>query len=291
MLSNNQIAFYRNKGYLTVTGVFDTDELAELNQATDDFVEQSRQISENTDKLNIGPGHSATNPNLRRVLDPEMHHAAYAKAMRSSKLLEILKPLIGPAIRFDHGKLNIKEVGGDGGKIDWHQDWAFYPQTNEDMLAVGVYLKDCGLDEGPLMVVPESHKGPILDHHQNGYFVGSCNPKDIGDGLKEAVALTGKAGDITLHHVRTLHGSKNNTGKCDRRLLLLSYKAADAWPLVPYNSTDFDAWNSRLLSGEVCYAPRQEALPVRLPLPEMVEHDSLYELQASAEGREFALET
>jgi hypothetical protein len=41
------------------------------------------------------------------------------------------------------------EVGVYGSPVEWHQDWAFYPHTNDDVLATGIYLDDCDLDNGP----------------------------------------------------------------------------------------------------------------------------------------------
>ena len=50
--------------------------------------------------------------------------------------------------------------------------------------------------------------------------------------VSQAVPLVGPAGSITIHHVRAIHGSALNTSDRDRRLLLLQYRAADAWPLL-----------------------------------------------------------
>ena len=74
-----------------------------------------------------------------------------------------------------------------GAAVEWHQDWAFYPHTNDDILAVGVMLDDCTADNGPLLVVPGSHKGPIWDHHADGLFCGALNPAatDLDYGASE----------------------------------------------------------------------------------------------------------
>ena len=56
-------------------------------------------------------------------------------------------------------KINIK-APEYGAAVEWHQDWAFYPHTNDDLLAIGVALDDCEEENGPLMVIPGSHKGP-----------------------------------------------------------------------------------------------------------------------------------
>ena len=45
-----------------------------------------------------------------------------------------------------------------GSEIGWHQDWAFYPHTNDDLITVGIYLDDCFEKNGPLKIIKNSHK-------------------------------------------------------------------------------------------------------------------------------------
>ena len=56
-----------------------------------------------------------------------------------------------------------------------------------------------------MLVVPGSHRGPVLDHHQDGCFVGAIT--DRAAAPEQTVQLTVPAGGISLHHVRTVHGS------------------------------------------------------------------------------------
>ena len=284
MLTEEHISFYRDNGYLVVEDVFTAEELAGLNRVTDAFIERSRQVTASNEMFDLAPDHSADAPKVRRVKDPHTRDAVYAAAMRNGNLIAILEGLIGPGVRFDHSKLNIKPVSG-GAAIEWHQDWAFYPHTNDDILAVGVLLEDCFEENGPLQVIPGSHKGPVYDHHSNGVFVGACDPDDLGAQVDEAVALTGRAGSCTFHHVRTLHASSENRGSRERRLLLFSYAAVDAWPIV--DTYDLDEFNSRILTGGPTWTPRQVEVPVRIPLPRVEGSDSIFEDQAAVLGRSF----
>ena len=65
--------------------------------------------------------------------------------------------------------------GGFGSPVEWHQDWAFYPHTNQDVLAVGILLDDMDADNGPLMMAPSSHRGPVFGYHSDGAFCGAIN--------------------------------------------------------------------------------------------------------------------
>ena len=173
---------------------------------------------------------------------------------------------------------------GYGSPVEWHQDWAFYPHTNDDVLATGIYLDDCDLANGPLMVVPGSHHGPTHDHHADGRFCGAFDPVASGVDVAKAVPLMGPAGSMTIHHARLVHGSALNTSNRTRRLLLHEYTAADAWPLM--GVADFDEFNARMVLGEPGVEPRIRPAPVRMPLPAADHQGSIYENQRGS-GRRF----
>ncbi|MEM0943149.1 MAG: phytanoyl-CoA dioxygenase family protein, partial [Pseudomonadota bacterium] len=172
---------------------------------------------------------------------------------------------------FDHGKLNFKPPSG-GGALDWHQDYAFYPHTNQDMLAIGIMIEDCTPENGPLMVIPGSHRGrggigggPIYDHHQGEMFVGGVPSRALGGLDAAAVALTAPAGSVSIHHTATLHASTANRSESNRPLLLYNYFAADAYPV--FYQPDWSSWTGRLLRGEEVTVPRYDPLPCKVPQP------------------------
>lgn len=275
---------YRRDGYLMLKNFFPAGMVADLQRATAETTRLAVAGEGPQDLLDVVPDGEGVS-RLRRVVDPEKVAPEFDRAMRHGPLVDLLSHLLGGTVRFDHGKMNFKPPKAEGstvGAVEWHQDWSFYPQTNDDMLAVGIMVEDCTEENGPLMVVPGSHKGPVYDHHHNGEFVGAAQVKDIEPLLSQAVAVTGPAGSISIHHVRTLHGSASNHGKNDRPLLLFNYAAADAFPI--FHRYDWDAFNARLLRGEPTQVPRLEPVPVRVPEPVAKTDDgyttpSLFELQ------------
>ncbi|MCB0111150.1 MAG: phytanoyl-CoA dioxygenase family protein, partial [Caldilineaceae bacterium] len=105
MLTQTQIDFYHEQGYLGVENVLSPDEVAELRQVTEDFVEQSRQVTDHTAVFDLEPGHTAENPRLRRLKNPIEQHAVYDRTMRHPKILNIVSQLIGQGIRTNGNKL------------------------------------------------------------------------------------------------------------------------------------------------------------------------------------------
>ena len=169
--------------------------------------------------------------------------------------------------------------------MEWHQDWAFYPHTNDDLAAVGFMIDDMTPDNGPMMVIPGSHKGPVYSHHANGVFCGAIDVSVQKLDTSGAIRLLGRAGAVTIHHARTLHASAPNLSPRSRRFLIHQYTAADAWPLLGIR--DYEAFRNGLVYGNEAEAPRMEALPVRLPYPAPPGQGSIYENQRSLEHRYF----
>ena len=271
---------YRRDGFVVVPDLLGHQQLSELREIIAELVAAAGAVDTHTAVYDLEPGHTPAEPRVRRIKQPHKVHPAFDAVVRSGPVMEVLVALLGPNLRLQGSKLNMK-AARYGSPVEWHQDWAFYPHTNDDMLAIGVMLDDMDLENGPLMVVPGSHKGPIWNHHgEDGRFCGLVNPEDIEAEAASAVALTGRAGSMSFHHVRARHGSAFNTSDRSRNLLLYEVAAADAWPLL--GVADFDDFNRRLLSGRPTVEPRATSVPVRLPLPPAARQGSIYENQASA---------
>jgi phytanoyl-CoA hydroxylase len=288
MLTRDQVQSYRRDGYLVIENVLSATELENLRRVVEVLVEASRSVTAHDHVYDLEPSHTPEEPRVRRIKEPHDVHPAFREIAFSKRIADILTPLIGTTsgIRFQTGKLNMKSAG-HGAAVEWHQDWAFYPHTNDDLLAIGLYLDDCGPENGPLMVIPGSHTWPILDHHVDGVFCGAIDPSTANIDFSKAVALTGKAGNMTIHHVRMVHGSALNTSGRPRRLLLFQYTAVDAFPLL--GIPDWEKFNANIVTGNPTAEPRLTPVPVRIPLPAAIFEGSIYENQRTLGSRYFAV--
>ena len=300
MITNEQINYYKDKGYLVVENAIPQDKLKELQKVTDEYVANSKDVVVNDDVYDLADDHSSTNPNLRRLKNPHLLHDVYKNITEDACILDIVEKLVGKNIRRDHTKLNFKSARG-GESIEWHQDWAFYPHTNDDIVEVGIFLDDCGEENGPLMAVPGSHKGPLDDHHHQGVFIGAVDPANSHYDLSTAEPFLAKAGSISLHHVRSLHGSKKNNSEKSRRVLFVGYTAADSWPLKgildlglkPTSSEGdfvkniYSVYEGNIVRGDPCLEARVESNPIKMPYPPPHSVGSIYENQKIVRGRSF----
>jgi len=285
MISEQDVQAYKRDGVIVIPDVLGAATLAEVRKVIAELVAESAKTLEHTDVYDLEPGHTAENPKVRRIKAPQKVHPIFDEIVRSAPVLDILKKLIGPALRLHGSKLNMKSAHY-GSPVEWHQDWAFYPHTNDDILAIGVLLDDTDLSNGPMLVSPGTHTGEVWNHHgEDGCFAGLIDPDIIKSEIERAVPCMGRAGSMSFHHVRALHGSALNTSDRSRNLLLYEVAASDAWPLMGVR--DFDEFNSRLLTGDPVITPRLTDVPVRMPLPPAKRQGSIYETQSAAKKSYF----
>ncbi len=284
MLTPAQVDSYAENGYLMVPDALGASEVALLRATVDEIVAGAANVTAHTDIYDLEDGHTPQRPKVRRLKSPHKHFDYFNQLVRNPRITAILAALLGPNIRLHGAKLNMKSAGY-GAPVEWHQDWAFYPHTNDDVLATGILLDDCSVENGPMLMIPGSHRGRLYDHHSDGAFCGAITGELNQIDFSKAVPMTGKAGSMSIHHARSLHGSAQNTSTQDRRLLLFEYTAADAFPLV--GIPDFNEFNSRIVLGSPTVEARVRPAPVRMPLPPAKAQGSIYENQRGAKVRYF----
>jgi phytanoyl-CoA hydroxylase len=284
MLSDRELYRYRTEGYVVVRDVLTSDQVATGRRILDDLVERSREVSTNDAVYDLEDDHTADRPHVRRIKAPARVDPFFAGLLQSAPVLDCVESVLGRDIRALGSKINLKS-GGGGSAVEWHQDFAFHPHTNDDVVAVGIAFDDSTGENGCLLVVPGSHLGPVLDHHQDGVFVGAIDPAGAPADVTRAVPLLMKAGDISLHHGRLLHGSTSNSSGRPRRLLLWDLAAADAWPLFR-GVDDLAAFDADIVRGAPTLEPRLAPVPVRMPLP--LPTGTIFQVQAAARNKAFA---
>ena len=227
-----------------------------------DLVAKAKGVTTHNEIYDLEPTHTPGHPRVRRIKKPTQVHPFFMKWSKSPAMMSILTALLGPNVRLHGSKLNVKEPKY-GSPVEWHQDWAFYPHTNDDLLAIGVMLDDIDLENGPLLVLPGTHRVRSGTITRRPFLRRDGSDRSAELDFSKAVPCIGKAGSCSFHHVRLVHGSAQNTSNQPRQLLLYECGAADAWPLV--NFTDLDEFNSRMICGEPTLEPRTEKVPMRMP--------------------------
>ncbi len=186
MISEQDVQAYKRDGVIVVPEILGADTLTQLRSVIAELVAGAAKTLEHTDVYDLEPGHTAESPRVRRIKTPHKVHALFDQIVRSPAVLDILKKLIGPGLRLHGSKLNMKSAHY-GSPVEWHQDWAFYPHTNDDILAIGVLLDDTDLSNGPMLVTPGTHTGEVWNHHgDDGCFAGLIDPDTIRNEIERS---------------------------------------------------------------------------------------------------------
>jgi ectoine hydroxylase-related dioxygenase (phytanoyl-CoA dioxygenase family) len=293
-IRTNEVNFYRKNGYLVKESLIPIKEVKKINNIVKNIIfrEKKKKIKiknqggiQSYDNYHfVYNSNSSKNKQILRLNNPQNRHQIFFEISRSKKIISIVKKLIGGTVRFHLGKLNFKLPKKKGGEIAWHQDWAFYPHTNDDLITVGIYLEDCNEENGPLKVIPGSHKKKVFNHHnEENNFIGKINTKRSKINVKKNVSLMGPAGTTTFFHCRTIHGSGLNCTSNNRPLLLFAYRACDAWPLIndgnSHHDVNFENYEKNIIFGKKSLIPRCKEVPIIIPLPKKKHYVSIYQLQ------------
>ena len=281
-LSQKQRDQFWHDGFLVVKDAVTPDQLENLRAVFAGWVEESRQYDDDYGKaldgrarFDLEPGHSAESPALRRVQSPEEISDVYADVMRNARMVDMVAELIGPSIKFHHGKVNSK-LPSAATMVKFHQDFTFQPMTNDDMITALLFVDDVTLGNGPLEVVPGTHRGPLYSLWRNNIFTGAVSNDVYEEHKDNTIRCTGKAGSACLMHCSLLHGSAPNLSGIPRTLYITTYYAEDSIELSP-NALP-STLTHELIRGE--HSGRVRCSSYEMEIPEVPKSTSFFAQQA-----------
>lgn len=284
MLEQWQIDKYNEDGFLVVENVLSEEEISALLEDFNAWVAESRNhtraYGETIDgraRFDVDSDHSAEHPSLRRVASPTEISEVYKKVALESKVAQYSGQLIGGiGARFHHGKINSK-LPHTTTQVKWHQDFPFTPHSNDDLVTCLLMVSDVTLENGPLQVIPGSHKQELFSHWHNSTFTGCVSEEVERDRCQNPVSCYGPAGSVCFMHSRLLHASSPNDTELPRTMFINVYAAEDA---LPYGENPLPS----IHSGEIVWG--QESGQVRssantLKLPQKPKGASFFVQQAN----------
>ncbi len=284
-LTEEQIDSYWSDGYLVLHEALTSEQLAALRADFEGWRDESRtqlepygETLDGRARFDLEPGHSADAPALRRVASPVEVSDAYLDAMRTAPAVDAVAQLLGPNIEFNNSKINSKQPGA-ATHVKWHQDFMFQPHTNEDLVAVLYFIDDVTEENGPLEVLPGSHRGPLHSHWHDGVYTGAVEPSVAAEAMPNAVSCSGPAGTACLMHTRLLHGSAPNRTSVPRTLFIAEYRAEDSKALQVNHLPSI--YDGEVVRGERTNQVRCSAY--EMTYPEVPTGASFFSQQAKAE--------
>ncbi|HUA51342.1 MAG TPA: phytanoyl-CoA dioxygenase family protein [Candidatus Sulfotelmatobacter sp.] len=201
-LTAAQIAQFETDGYISPIRIMSEADAAEIRRRLEEFEGRTG-----------GP------------LRGDLRHKAHllfpwlADLIRLAPMLDAVEDLYGPDLLCWSTNFFIKEARNPA-FVSWHQDSTYWGLSKPDVVTAWVALSPSNLGNGAMEVIPGSHKLDQIPHRDtfdrhNLLTRGQEVAVDVD--AKRAVALELKAGEMSLHHVRLVHGSPPNPSD-DRRI-------------------------------------------------------------------------
>ncbi len=247
-LTARQLASYEENGFVFVEKLFSAAEVRLLvDELPGLFQEETpRKILEKTGAV-------------RSFFAPDHTNEVYKCVTRLEKLVVPSRQIIGNDIYIHQTKINSKQaLLGDW--WEWHQDFTFWHEEDgiplPHMVTAMVFLDDVNEFNGPLLVIPGSHKAGMVSGQPNA-DVASNDPwfsdyqkstpymSQLTANLKYTltpdllaqwierqgiVSVKGAAGSVLFFHGSVFHASSNNLSPWHRNTFLVTYNRADNVP-------------------------------------------------------------
>ena len=241
-LSQAQIEAYQQDGFVSPVEVFSPSEAGAMRQQLEqfeaDFGQQAAGMRTDLHLLERWAWDAVHDP---RVLGP-------------------VCDLLGPDVLLWSTNWFIKEAR-DGKFVSMHQDANYWGLEPHDVVTAWIALSDAGADTGPMRFLPGSHRGELYDHEntydkQNLLTRGQTIQKPVSEA--ETVLAPLRAGQMSLHHIRLIHGSgANNTD--DRRIgMVLRFCAIQVRQTKGPDTAVLVAGEDRYGHFELLGPPRQD---------------------------------
>ena len=201
-LDNEAVEEFRRDGYLFPIRVMSAEDAARYRQALEEYEAQTG-----------GP----IAGNLRHK-----SHLLFTWAdeiARHPAILDAVEGVLGPDIMLWASSFFIKEPRSSA-FVSWHQDATYWGLDGPDVVTAWVALADAPVESGAMRFWPKSHLKEQIDHRDTfaddnllsrGQEIAVDVPED------EGVDVPLKAGEMSLHHVLLVHGSRPNETD-DRRI-------------------------------------------------------------------------
>ncbi len=220
-LSSNQLQQYKDEGFVSPIDVFSKDKAKEIRDEIETIEQRLPGELENAGRYNahlISP-----------LLDEVTHN---------SKILDAVQSLIGKDILVCGTTLFIKNPK-EKGFVSYHQDAKYIGLEPYNWVTAWVAITDSNEQNGCMRMWSGSHKDNLKDHDQKfnkgNLLTRGQTVNDVPEHETKALILS--AGQMSLHHPKTVHGSGLNKSD-DRRIgfVIQSYIGSNVKQVIGKNS-------------------------------------------------------
>jgi ectoine hydroxylase-related dioxygenase (phytanoyl-CoA dioxygenase family) len=212
---------YERDGVVRVRGLFSAEEVTEIRNTLERYVETQLSSLPKGDYTLEADGKTVRN--LWRI---EQHEPRLVELANQPRLRDLVAALVhGEPVLAAIETFNKQARVGSG--VPHHQDNAYFCQSPPDMLTVWIAIDPATEENGPVYYIKGSHRGGMLPSRKSGVAGNSMGLAEIPDTpLEEQFCGTLAPGDALIHHCQTIHHSAPNRSEQSRLGLLLVYRGA-----------------------------------------------------------------
>lgn len=223
-VTEEQVRFYEENGYLQLHNVLTMPEVEDLRRHVDRAIEDVKKHS-----LNLGPRtDSGYTKVFLQMVNIWERYPAIEDYVHNVRVGEIARKLTrSKFVRLWHDQALIK-YPKDSKPTAWHQDTVYWPMNEGGGLSCWMALDDVTVENGCMWFIPGTHKlGPL-----ESVDLGNATEDSILSVLPEAyrarkpAAMPMKAGSCTFHNGLTLHYAGPNVTDKPRRAMVTIYMPA-----------------------------------------------------------------
>lgn len=234
LIDEDQAVAFERDGFLVLDAVFDTEEVTLLQQETGRLLGDPMGLDEET--VITEPG----GKEVRSIFAIHRQSKLMARLAADSRLAGVASFLLGDEVYVHQSRLNYKP-GFHGKEFYWHSDFETW-HVEDGMprmraLSISVLLAENTPNNGPLMLIPGSHKTYLtcVGETPEDHYKMSLKRQDYGvpDELSLAemvqehgiVAPVGKPGSAVIFDCNVMHGSNGNITPLPRSNAFFVYNA------------------------------------------------------------------
>ncbi|WP_233235272.1 ectoine hydroxylase [Bordetella sp. LUAb4] len=246
-LSEQQLQDYDRDGFLMLEDLLPENEvaaiLAEIGRMSRDpaIIRREESITE--------PGSDA----VRSIFMVHTLSAMISRLVRDPRLINVARQILGSEVYVHQSRANMKP-GFKGKEFYWHSDFETW-HVEDGMpamraLSCSVLLSDNNACNGPLMLVPGSHRHFIscVGETPQDHYKQSLKKQEYG--VPDPVSLqllaeqggirpmTGKAGSVVFFDCNTMHGSNSNISPWPRANVFTVYNSIENALMPPKYGLD-----------------------------------------------------
>jgi len=232
VVTGDEIAAFDRDGYVHLPGVLTEDEVVALEAVYDEFMRGAIDVP-GKDLSDMVTGEHGTDPSgyaIFNVMLPRRYYPSWQENIFEQVGLSIAEQLCGEGMVLDFDQLLAKQPGRTDAAFAWHQDQAYWINTDDRRTATcWLAIDDSTIENGCMQFLPGSHRDPVRPHrplsgdrHDQHTLVTDLGPADV------MVPVEIRRGDITVHNEGVLHGSGGNrSGHSRRRAYINAFRSLD----------------------------------------------------------------